>query len=188
MQVDFLIIGQGISGTLLSYHFYKIGKSFLVIDDGNIAASSRIASGLINPITGKRFVKSWKYDELLETALQTYHELETLLNAPIIKVCDMLQFHHSAEERDLFSAKAKEESYLNLLEDNAWKQYFSYQFGMGKIGPCYIVHTENLFTQWREKLRSINALIEEKMSWHDCVIQNNEVTYKEIKATKIFFL
>ena len=54
--------------TMLSYEFAKAGLSFLVIDDGDPSASSRVAAGMINPVTGRRIVKTWMIDTLLPFA------------------------------------------------------------------------------------------------------------------------
>ena len=71
MEVDYLLIGQGISGTWLSYYLRKEGKSFMVIDNDSPVASSRIAAGVINPVTGRRHVEVWMANEILPLALQS---------------------------------------------------------------------------------------------------------------------
>ena len=58
MNVDYLVIGQGIAGTWLSYFLLKQGKSVLVIDQWDEHSASHVASGIINPITGRNFVKT----------------------------------------------------------------------------------------------------------------------------------
>jgi glycine/D-amino acid oxidase-like deaminating enzyme len=46
MNIDVLIIGQGVSGTFLSYFLEKEGKSFLVIDNNYNNSPSKIAAGI----------------------------------------------------------------------------------------------------------------------------------------------
>jgi glycine/D-amino acid oxidase-like deaminating enzyme len=62
MHVDYLIIGQGVSGTFLSYYLQKEKKSFLVIDNNDNNTPSKIAAGIINPVTGRRMVTVWMAD------------------------------------------------------------------------------------------------------------------------------
>src|SRR6187399_1262798 len=93
MQIEFLIIGQGISGTWLSYYLEKAKKSFIVIDNEQPNSASRIAAGIINPVTGRRIVKTWMIDELLALLVPAYEELG---NEPNIKVLDkksLIDFH-----------------------------------------------------------------------------------------------
>ena len=64
MTVDYIIVGQGICGTFLSWNLLKKGKSVLVIDEANPYSSSKVANGVINPVTGRRIVTVWMADEL----------------------------------------------------------------------------------------------------------------------------
>ena len=84
-KVDYLIIGQGIAGTMIAFFAKKAGKKILVIDQSRPHSSSKIAAGLMNPITGRKFVKSWKIDDLLPFAIQTYQEFTELLGEPFFE-------------------------------------------------------------------------------------------------------
>ncbi len=84
MQVDYLIIGQGIAGTFLSYYLEKENRSFFVIDNNKPSAASRIAAGIINPVTGRRLVKTWMIDELLPFIHREYNELGKALGIKAI--------------------------------------------------------------------------------------------------------
>ena len=66
MDVDFIIVGQGIAGTVLADHLMAVGKNVLVFDEPSLSNSSRVAGGLYNPITGRKMVKTWLADELFE--------------------------------------------------------------------------------------------------------------------------
>jgi glycine oxidase len=83
MRPDILIVGQGLAGTWLAWEFERAGISFAIADPGNADTASRIAAGLINPITGQRFVKSWRIDSLLPLAADAYRELETGLGVKV---------------------------------------------------------------------------------------------------------
>ena len=64
MEYDFIIVGQGIAGTVLADHLIGSGFKILVIDESGLSNSSRVAGGLFNPITGRNMVKTWRADEL----------------------------------------------------------------------------------------------------------------------------
>lgn len=76
-------MGQGIAGTLLAHFLLKENQCIAVIDKPLEGASSHIAAGIVNPITGRRLVKSWRFEELYSFAKQTYLELESLLGISI---------------------------------------------------------------------------------------------------------
>ncbi|HBA65740.1 MAG TPA: FAD-dependent oxidoreductase, partial [Methylococcaceae bacterium] len=57
MDIDFLIVGQGLAGSLLAFELIQRNAQVMVVDDGRENASE-VAAGLINPVTGIRLVKS----------------------------------------------------------------------------------------------------------------------------------
>ena len=69
MITDYLIIGQGLAGSLLAWELIQRDCKVVIIDNGKENAS-QVAAGLINPITGMRFVKSADVDTLLPAAKQ----------------------------------------------------------------------------------------------------------------------
>lgn len=73
-MIDFLIIGQGLAGSLLAWELIQRGCKVIIVDNGRENAS-QVAAGLINPITGMRFVKSADVDTLLPAAKQCYLQL-----------------------------------------------------------------------------------------------------------------
>ena len=56
---DFIIIGQGIAGSVLSWYLLERNLKFLVVNDPKKNSSSTAALGVYNPITGKKFVETW---------------------------------------------------------------------------------------------------------------------------------
>lgn len=78
----YIIVGQGIAGTILAWFFYKNNIPFIIYEPENKTSASATASGIINPVTGKRFVKSWLIDEVLPIAKATYAAISELLGAP----------------------------------------------------------------------------------------------------------
>src|ERR1044071_3005463 len=73
---DYIIVGQGIAGTMLAWFLKKNNKSFIIIDRFSASSSSQVAAGIIHPITGRRIVKTWMADTLIPFAKKTYQEME----------------------------------------------------------------------------------------------------------------
>ena len=65
MQVDAIIVGQGLAGSLLAFALHQRGQQVMLLDDGVVNAS-QVAAGLINPVTGQRLVKSVSASQLLQ--------------------------------------------------------------------------------------------------------------------------
>ncbi|MEJ7679431.1 MAG: hypothetical protein WKG06_16540 [Segetibacter sp.] len=47
----------------------------MIIDKNKPFTASKAASGVINPVTGRRIVRTWRIEELLPFALKAYTEL-----------------------------------------------------------------------------------------------------------------
>lgn len=78
---DFLIIGQGIAGSVLGRMLEKEGKSFLVVDGKQTPSASRVAAGVWNPIAVKRFSKTWMADLTIPAAKAYFSEEELFFQA-----------------------------------------------------------------------------------------------------------
>jgi glycine/D-amino acid oxidase-like deaminating enzyme len=71
-----MIIGAGIAGMVAARTFQDAGLDIVIIDNARKGAASVVAAGLVNPITGKRFELSWRYEEFLHLAKSFYAECE----------------------------------------------------------------------------------------------------------------
>ncbi len=118
-MLDYLIVGQGIAGSLLAWFLQQEGFSVAIIDDGCPNASSRVAAGLINPITGRRFVKSWRIDELLPFARETYRHLEAQLGVKIYHPFEIVRAIYTVQEENLWLERCADPSYQSYVGDAA---------------------------------------------------------------------
>ncbi len=78
MSAPWIIVGQGLAGTCLAWDFWNRGVEFQLVDREN-GGSSRVAAGLINPVTGKNFEPTPRIGDFLPEALEFYIALEGLL-------------------------------------------------------------------------------------------------------------
>ena len=102
-NVDYIIVGQGLAGSVLAYHLLKKGQKVVVIDnytEGGKKNSSQIAAGVINPITGMRFVKTWRIDEFIASARTLYLELETVLGVKLWHERSIIRAIRTVEEEN----------------------------------------------------------------------------------------
>ena len=187
MQVDYIVVGQGICGTLFSNYLLQSGKTVLVIDRYNPASASYTASGVINPVTGRRIVRTWMIEELLPFALDAYTQLGQQLQKKFISHCNVLDFHPTPQMRDAFAERMPDEAAYLTIPENAddWQQYFRYNYGVGEIQPCLLIDLHKLLHSYRQYLLQQNALLDEQFDWQHCTVTQEQVTYKNISAKNI---
>ena len=185
--LDFIIVGQGLCGTLLSRSLINAGKKVMVIDEDKSFTATKVASGVINPVTGRRIVRTWKIEELLPYAIKAYTDFGTELNEDLISQCNMLDFFPSLQMKEAFEKRLPTETdYLHQPKDSGyWKTFFNFHFGVGEIAPCLLVDLERMLTGWRKKLSAENILLNEEFKWGDCKVELDHVTYKNITAGKV---
>ena len=189
MIVDYLIIGQGITGTWLSYYLEKANKSFIVIDNDNSNSASRVAAGIINPVTGRRIVKTWMIDELLAFLVPAYEALGNELGLKALEQKSLIDFHPTPQMKIAFDERVKENADFLFYPKDQWQyqQAFNYDFGFGEVDPCYVVNLKEILPAWRKKLLSNNQILEEDFEINELNHADAGITYKNVNAEKIIF-
>ncbi|MGA1434327.1 MAG: NAD(P)/FAD-dependent oxidoreductase [Candidatus Kapaibacteriota bacterium] len=103
---DCIIIGAGIAGIVTARTMLEAGMNIAVIDDSWKSSASRVAAGLVNPITGKRFQISWRYDEFLALAKINYASFSKQdSESDYIKPCSMIRLFVDEKEVQTFHNK-----------------------------------------------------------------------------------
>ncbi len=189
MHVDVLIVGQGLCGTFLSRALQKEGKTFLVIDDGAANSSSKVAAGIINPVTGRRYVTTWMMEELADYAAIAYKEAGEELGSRFFFSKSIIDFFPSPQMRNAFVERITEnDTYLHSYPDqNHFNPYFTYDFGCGEVKPAYMVNVALVLALWRKKLIELSALKEEKFILDEMHVSKELISYRDITAHQIIF-
>ncbi|MFN3997704.1 NAD(P)/FAD-dependent oxidoreductase [Algoriphagus sp.] len=107
MEIDFLIIGQGLAGTALGYRLEQLGQKIVIFDLPGSNNSSRVAAGLYNPVTGRKMVKSWIAEYLFPEIEPFYQELEQITG------------------REFLTKKKIYRPFLSIEEQNEWMGHSS---------------------------------------------------------------
>ncbi|MFK7983162.1 MAG: NAD(P)/FAD-dependent oxidoreductase [Saprospiraceae bacterium] len=189
-ELPYLIVGQGIAGSMLAWFLAQAGTPFIIIDNNHKSSASKIAAGIINPITGRRFVKSWMIEDFLPFARQTYQAIEKELAVQVWKDMDIIRFFlNNAEGNnwlskttwegyDKFLKKEKEAAYLNeIIYDE-----MGYGTVMGaKVNLGVLVKAFKKYFQAKEQLRT------ESFEYELLEIEANYVKYKDLIAKKVIF-
>jgi len=165
MQTDVLIIGQGICGTFLSRELERAGLSFMVIDEERPATASRAAAGLINPVTGRRMVKTWMIDELLPVVRESYEP-------DFIRPVSVVDFFPTPQMRLAFLKRYEEDpQYLRLpADEHHWDAFFHYELGYGCIESCYLVDMQRLLGAARKRMVERGLLRAERFVVEELVV------------------
>ena len=181
MAPDVIIVGQGICGSLLSWSLLQKGISVKVYDVGADSSATAAASGIINPITGKRFVKSWMIDELIPTAEKVYAEISVAIGADFYEKLPICKLLESVKEQNDLSARATEPGYeqyfpntnINYLDREKIKN----DFGSFVINGGGKMDTGLFISCYRNFLKEKNLLVEKPFSYEEATISSSRVIF-----------
>jgi glycine oxidase len=189
-EVDYLIVGQGLAGTVLAHRLLQANKTVLIVDDIAQQSASEVAAGLYNPVVFKRLVKSWKVDELLPNMDEFYTQIEQLLGEQLYFKKSIVRFFSEEQEKTLWLKKCAEDvgTYLNptinesFMNTELWNGCGSSEtIGSGNLNVALFIHaSRNYFSQ-------NNNLIDEVFDYKALQLEENGIVYKDILATKILF-
>lgn len=190
-EVEYIIVGQGLAGSILAWFLLKENKSFIIIDDLKGETSSTKASGLINPITGRRFVKSWLSEELMSFAKETYLEIEQKLNCSLFKETKIHRILQTVEQQNDWASKVEDERFKDYLGQKELVHYdksiIKNDLACIEIAPVYKIDTPILIESLSNYFTEKDLILREKFEHSLLDVNETEVEYKDIKAKKIIF-
>lgn len=190
-KVDYLIIGQGIAGSLLAYKLLKANKTVLVLNNENLPTSSQVAGGIFNPITGKNLDKTWLADKIFPYLKSFYRSLESEFNTRFYHETNLYRPFANEQQRKHFLRLTDEYdlgNYIKIIEPNSSK----YQQISNELGGLYTssagwVNVPKMLDHLRSFFIQNDAYRAEIFDYSALEITEDGVSYKQIKAKKIIF-
>ena len=168
-EYKYLIVGQGLAGTILSYKLQLKGIKHMVLDDGHRSAATLAAAGLINPITGRRYVKSWMIDELLPVALKTYRGLEKLLDIKLVQESSIVRTFDNQTQENHWNESTSRPGYDNYASkgDNPYEDSTHPPYGYGLINKACQVQVGKMILAYQEYLKGKGWLLTERFRYDE---------------------
>ena len=188
-KVKYLIVGQGLAGTMLSYMFTKKQIPHKVIAANTLPSASSVAAGIYNPLVFRRLTKSWMIDELLPVMFDSYKSLELLLDTKLLYTKPIAKLIHPNEKQ--FWTDRIESQHLQSYFDGFKKpddvSGLKSTFDLALIANSGYVDLTELLGKYSTYLLRNNSLIDVDFNYADLQFPNTKVNWKGIKAEKIIF-
>jgi glycine/D-amino acid oxidase-like deaminating enzyme len=190
-KVDFLIVGQGIAGTLLAWRLLRLGASVIVIDDNHTGAASLVAAGIINPITGKRMVPTWEFNRFYPEAHNTYRQLESDLGAQYFKEMSIIRLIQSNAEDIRFNSRRDRpdfKQYLKTVNKPGLKpEIIKDPLGSFTLSPAAYVNIPSLVIDLGKYLDKKKSRLTCRFHYDDLKLESDKVIWKDWIAKRIIF-
>jgi len=185
---DYLIIGQGLAGSVLAHQLKSAGKSVMMLDNDHHVSSSMVAAGIINPVTGHRLNITEGFERFYPNAQQYYTFLEQELGVEVWQTIEQLRLVKNAGQFDYFQKRRGEPDYKNLISTLAHSAYFpNAEFGATHINKTVVVDTTTLLRTIKEWLINHHSYLSSKVDYAEFTFTNSGVSYQHVNASKVVF-
>lgn len=111
-----LILGGGLAGTTLAWRLWERGQPFLLVDRDAPVTASKIAAGLVTPITGMRLGLSWRYALLHAEAVAFYRGLEARFGRPLYHETPVVRLLRSEWQAGLWAKRCHRPEFAPYLQ------------------------------------------------------------------------
>lgn len=187
MNCDFLIVGQGLAGTLTGHALEDLGASFAVLDCYKPYAASPLAAGIIHPVSGRKFVKAWLYDELIAFCHESYGKIEKKLNHKLFRKLDMHLYVSSAKEENDLLSQAQRYSYDDLLRPLQTPDPDFQSPGKAYAISAFQLDIQGLTSLFLKRWQDRQSYLPERMEYSSLLREGNSWRYKDILADQVIF-
>jgi glycine/D-amino acid oxidase-like deaminating enzyme len=187
---DFIIIGQGLAGTMIAHFLQEEGQSIMVFDSEKHTASFA-AAGIVNPVTGRHYVKSWLIETLLPFAKNTYDDLGQKLGIVPYQELNILRTLHSVQEENDWMARLEDEQYQGYLlrqsDASCLKNIVKNKYTYGEITSALQVKLKDIILGYRKLIKSQDRYEKKEIISSDINYHQDSITIDQYEAKALIF-
>ena len=188
---DYIIVGNGLAGAILSYRLSEEGKSIVIVDEDAPEAAWKVAGGLWNAISFRRIIKGWMADEMTDEADVFYQKLQDQWKVEFYEAKKIVRIFSDVHFQNTWLSKSDSPRLSNFLSDDSPDELdelpLKMPFGAGTVKKGGFVHLGIFMKTIKERLSKSSILINEKFDFSSLTVNNEFVEYKNIQARKIVF-
>jgi glycine/D-amino acid oxidase-like deaminating enzyme len=188
---DYLIVGQGIAGTVLAYLLWQQGKSVCILDDNPEFSSSKVAGGLYNPLTGQRITKTWLAEEMFPEVEPFYQGIEQQLHTKFL--------HPLVIYRPFLSEEAQQKAFTRLqpsdiaqyikpdTQHSDYSAWVHNPWGGFETLQCGYLDTATFLREMRIFFEKQGMIENTRLDYSQLNISPESIEYKGITSKKLIF-
>jgi glycine oxidase len=189
--LDDIIVGGGLAGCLMAFELISNGRKVLLIDEGQAYSSSAVAAGIINPITGKKYIKSWNIDVFLPQAIQTYMDIEKLLGITIVYEKNIVRSLPDISAENQWESRKLDENYSDFIQEKADISDFENEINilgnLAEIRQSFRIDILTFITSLSRYLETKESFFNHTFDFNLLKIRDKQIEYLNFISSNIIF-
>jgi len=191
MKYDFIVVGHGLAGAILAYTLRRHGQNVLVIDEPKENSASNVAAGLVNPVAGRSFAKTWLADAFIPALDDFYSALEAHFGQQLYFHKPIYKIFSTIEEQNTWMAKSAGDGWnefiLGTYTQSINQPAVQDPFGGVLIGRGGYLQVAQMLRLLTEELLAQGLLLPERFEMAQLQLTGQGVLYKNIEAKQLVF-
>lgn len=115
MDKPITIVGHGISGCVVAMTLWRKNIPFEIVGTSLPGEASMASSGLIAPVTGRRYVKAWNIDTYIEVSKEFYSWTAEVLGKNFFKEIEIIRFLSNTEALKAWQHRSEDPEYKKYI-------------------------------------------------------------------------
>jgi glycine/D-amino acid oxidase-like deaminating enzyme len=188
-MIDYIIVGQGLAGSILAWKLIEVGQSVLVINNSATNQASHIAAGIYNPITGRNLVKTWLADQIFPALVAFYTHMEAALSIRILYPTPIWRPFVSEQEKIDYHIRMKatgDQHMHTFFNKPLEEKMLAAPHGGAVIQQAGYVDLPVFLKAMRAYLQARGSYMETDFHYQDVTLTDT-VSYQHISAKKLIF-
>jgi glycine/D-amino acid oxidase-like deaminating enzyme len=189
--IDFLIIGQGLAGTVLSHKLHNKGFNVKVVENFISNSASRIAAGVFNPVTYRKLKMAEFSDFLVPEVFDYYEKVESELEHKFFYPTSFLKLITDFEELNNWQIQSEIPSNRLFMSQEIVTDNFNdtilNPYGAGQVLQSGLVKVGKFLDVWKAYLRNKNLIIEGYFDYNELIENKIGYIYKDLEINNIVF-
>ena len=185
-KVDFIIVGQGIAGTVLAFEILKRNKTVHIIDKFQKNSASRIALGVYNPLVLKWFTKTWNAEIQLNSLQRFCNDFEEKFSVKINHKKNIHKFLDSNYSINNWFEKQASPNRKEFMESDL-KYFEGVEKPFGVVLNSGWVNIKLMLDTFRSFLIEKKYLQESRFLYDKIKIKNDYIEYEDVISKHLIF-